>query len=606
MTSSFLSLLACAVAAASAAAPVDLFNLHLHLAPPGPAKPSQCEQCHTGPCARCQTCVDTHDEDCASCWEPQPDFSSSSFSSASAPCLSTTLDGTGCRGCFVPDSPPIIIVPGLTSSDLLSKQHDVPQCAKNAPHNIWPINATQLESIPALACFFQQTKINYDNASKTFTQPTGIDTGVIDFGGLGGFNLGGGINNTYGPYGYREHVNLFGAPFDWRYSSEGLADYYSALKALVETVYGNKQEKVTLRCLSYGPQVALGFLHRMTQGWKDKYIAWYIADSPVFSGTTLLIEALTAGVNFYGSPKVVEAIEVLVGWSFPAFLWVLPRNGPDQFTYGKEEVLAYTPGRNYTAWDFADMISDLGHDDRRVEFEYINQGDLGVTGFAAPGVDTFVNYGYNLTTPGAYHFLKDFAHFSKPNITLKENATETGDYVVPLRSGLRATVWWAEQMALGKKLVVKGYDSLFHAACVVGSQGGPGGAGDAGSLCLRESMNLLLNHASPSAGRCGLSRAAADADCGASGCVDDLDCAKRRKGATAHAEEEEAMCFTGLTNSACSHARCGHTREEAEGDCTSLPCVDSAGQGRADDICGLVGQTCFAGLATPNCNGLQE
>ena len=35
---------------------------------------------------------------------------------------------------------------------------------------------------------------------------------------------------------------------------------------------------------SFGPQFALGFLHRMTQAWKDQYISWFIAASPVFSG----------------------------------------------------------------------------------------------------------------------------------------------------------------------------------------------------------------------------------------------------------------------------------------------------------------------------------
>lgn len=34
-------------------------------------------------------------------------------------------------------------------------------------------------------------------------------------------------------------------------------------------------------------QIVLGFLHRMSQAWKDKHIAWFVAESPVWSGAPL-------------------------------------------------------------------------------------------------------------------------------------------------------------------------------------------------------------------------------------------------------------------------------------------------------------------------------
>ena len=58
--------------------------------------------------------------------------------------------------------------------------------------------------------------------------------------------------------------------------------YYTQLKTLCEHAYttaGN--QSIHLMSVSYGTEVALGFLHRMSQDWKDKFINYFIADSPV-------------------------------------------------------------------------------------------------------------------------------------------------------------------------------------------------------------------------------------------------------------------------------------------------------------------------------------
>ena len=43
------------------------------------------------------------------------------------------------------------------------------------------------------------------------------------------------------------------------------------------------------------PQYTLSFLHRMTQEWKSKYIDWFVATSPVWSGSPAALSVFSTG-----------------------------------------------------------------------------------------------------------------------------------------------------------------------------------------------------------------------------------------------------------------------------------------------------------------------
>ncbi len=103
-----------------------------------------------------------------------------------------------------------------------------------------------------------------------------------DFGGLSGLSFGSFVAGLYPAGGWREGLNMFGAPFDWRNINEGLLPYYGNLKDLVEKAYmTNNKTRVSIVAPSYGSPVMQGFFARMSQAWKDEYIGWYIADSPL-------------------------------------------------------------------------------------------------------------------------------------------------------------------------------------------------------------------------------------------------------------------------------------------------------------------------------------
>ena len=83
--------------------------------------------------------------------------------------------------------------------------------------------------------------------------------------------------------------------YDWRVPSGGQDEFFTKLKALVELAFElSGGRKVSLWGISFGPQYALSFLHRMTEEWKDAHINWFVASSAVWSGAPL---AMTAFVN---------------------------------------------------------------------------------------------------------------------------------------------------------------------------------------------------------------------------------------------------------------------------------------------------------------------
>ena len=93
----------------------------------------------------------------------------------------------------------------------------------------------------------------------------------------------------------------------------------------------NNQRKVSIMSVSYGPQLALSFLHTKSQQWKDKYIQWFIAESPVWSGCPSTLLAVAAGYDTtsHGARKLTRDISVKTMADF----WLFPRAGNTTTTW---------------------------------------------------------------------------------------------------------------------------------------------------------------------------------------------------------------------------------------------------------------------------------
>ncbi|EDQ92925.1 uncharacterized protein MONBRDRAFT_22180 [Monosiga brevicollis MX1] len=255
--------------------------------------------------------------------------------------------------------------------------------------------------------------------------------------------------------------------YDWRFPLASLEPFYDELRILVENQYNdNNKTKVVLWTSSWGPQVVLAFLHRMPQSWKDQYISWFVAISPIWAGAPLPVEALASGWSEDpdGEPGFFVRIAATRVWSI---FGIFPRPGEHNYTFSKDDVLVQTPSRNYTAYDMTQLMKDLGFEGKLEGMNAIVE-DEDLKNLAHPGVNTFMPYGYNLTTPGKFVYDKDFKPnpLHIPNMTMQYPVPETGDGYVPVRSAFRGWYEWAQPMKqAGKQLVIKGYPNMFHSNC---------------------------------------------------------------------------------------------------------------------------------------------
>jgi hypothetical protein len=120
--------------------------------------------------------------------------------------------------------------------------------------------------------------------------PIGVSVSISDFGNFLGMyqDYRFPIPFNFARWGYVVGASLFGAPYDWRYTTaESLSTlgFISSLEKLIESAYKqNMNRKVILVAHSNGAIIIYEFLKSMTHEWRDKYIACFISLSGNFLG----------------------------------------------------------------------------------------------------------------------------------------------------------------------------------------------------------------------------------------------------------------------------------------------------------------------------------
>lgn len=227
--------------------------------------------------------------------------------------------------------PPMVVIPGLTSSALNYKlTSSAPPawafwCERNTDgwEPLWPLQPDVTKSPTSFLCWAADIAVQYNPATNTFGPARkGCETELVDFGSFGGISALSILEPVFEMVGWTSGKDLFAAPYDWRVPSAGQGEFFSKLKALVEQVSAdNGGQKVVLWAFSFGPQYTLSFLHRMTQPWKDQYIAWFVGSSPVWGGAPAALAAFLAGYTPFGAgpqpypnpPKECKAYEMIEG-----------------------------------------------------------------------------------------------------------------------------------------------------------------------------------------------------------------------------------------------------------------------------------------------------
>ncbi len=135
--------------------------------------------------------------------------------------------------------------------------------------------------------------------------------------------------------------------------------YYSNLKTLIEKTYTiNGNQKIVLVVHSMGAITSLYFLNKVVdQSWKDMYIRSYISIAGAWQGVAKSVKAFASGDN--ENIIIDKDIWDRAGQrTSPSTAWLLP-NPSD--VWPKDDVLVVTDEKNYSAWDYKELFTDMGY-----------------------------------------------------------------------------------------------------------------------------------------------------------------------------------------------------------------------------------------------------
>jgi hypothetical protein len=254
-------------------------------------------------------------------------------------------------------------------------------------------------------------------------------------------------------------------------------------------VYASTKKRVTILAPSYGPQIILGFLQQLNQTWKDQYVSWFVASSPVWSGSSTSFYSMVAGLSLVGNSsdfitRGFRDFEV----QLPSMMWTCPQPGENNYTYPNSKPLILTPSQNYSAADLSKMLTGVGYSGLVAQAEFLmRSGSL--YKFEPPMVNTWINYGYNIDTLDTVTVDADLTPSKMPK--LMNYTLDSGDNIVTLRGSLRGMLWTDAYKAGQKQLIHSGFSSMAHAACLLPLV-------DANhTTCFYELMNFLVNGTLP-------------------------------------------------------------------------------------------------------------
>ena len=310
---------------------------------------------------------------------------------------------------------PVVILPGIVGSNIqatLDKPSVVqPLCTKKQKdwYYVW---LESFEVAPgAVKCLFDNLKLVHLGDGNVTNQP-GVTTRIDDFGGLG--DIGCAMPKTKAlcsattnwqqvtdlllASGYTAGVDLFGAPFDWRYGPRTwMHREFPQLKALIERAYRSANNtKVVLQSISLGGPYGHAFLTQyVNQTWKDTFIESWLSISSVWNGAGEVVQMLTAGLAWDGI-KWIQATAFRDGvQNWPAMAFMLPHVFVNSTNKTVDDVWIKTPNATYTTSQFHEMLLAAGFNDTAEIYETIKPYQ---TSHTQPGVKTYCWYGTGTPT----------------------------------------------------------------------------------------------------------------------------------------------------------------------------------------------------------------
>lgn len=265
---------------------------------------------------------------------------------------------------------PVILIPGSFRSKLsvTSSRRSNWFCPKSANDTFVFINPKYFVP-PYLGCFLDWLTIDYNETTDVMKNRENVDIFSDDFGGLSsvrgtGPNLFGTrlqylerMVKKFEKHGYTEKLNLFAAPYDWRFGAAVPDSYYHQLKNLVEKAYTlNNNTRVALISHSLGAQIAHIFLTEKTdKEWRQKYINSTTFIAPSWSGSGTSVASLwriqLPIVTFFKPKTIIE---------FALTLGTLHIHIPHMLAYANTTLFIDTDGKEYKGNELIDLFVRKG------------------------------------------------------------------------------------------------------------------------------------------------------------------------------------------------------------------------------------------------------
>ncbi|XP_028595404.2 lysosomal phospholipase A and acyltransferase [Podarcis muralis] len=341
--------------------------------------------------------------------------------------------------------PPVVLVPGDLGNQLEAKL-DKPSvvhylCSKKTEsyYTLW-LNLELLLPV-IIDCWIDNIRLVYNRTSGSTGPPEGVDIKVPGFGQTYSLEFLDPSKRSVGTYfytlvqtlvdlGYQRDEDIRGAPYDWRKAPNENADYFVALRKLIEIMYEEYDQPVVLIAHSMGNMYVLYFLSHQPQDWKDKYIRDFISLGAPWGGVAKTLRVLASGDN--NRIPVISSLKIRGQQrSAVSTSWLLPYN----YTWSPEKILVSTPFANYTIQDYQKFYTDIGFEDgwlMRTETESL------VYNMIPPGVRIHCLYGTGVETPESFFY--DTFPDKDPKIFYGD-----GDGTVNLRSALQCQKWVGQQ-----------------------------------------------------------------------------------------------------------------------------------------------------------------
>ena len=366
---------------------------------------------------------------------------------------------------------PVVIVPGIVGSNIQAKLNKPsvvqPLCSKTSDwYYAW---LESFEVAPdAVKCLFDNLKLKHLGEGNV-TNNDGVTTRIADYGGIGDIrcampktaaacnttvNWGYALDQLQAA-GYSPGVNLFGAPYDFRYGPKSwFRKEFPQLKALIEKAYTtNNDTKVVITSISLGgPYFHLFLTHFVDPAWKQKYVDSWVSMSSLWNGATQVAQMLTAGLGWDGiswiKPQVFR--EGVRNW--PAMIFMLPFPYDDVNGTHVDDTYITSSNRSYKASDMGQAVLDAGLPDTAAILQSISQYRKSTT---PPGVKTYCWYGHGIDTAASLSFTgSDLSDFDAMTVHM-----EDGDGTVQ-HSSLRVCEDWVGQSEF--ETIVKTWFNVSH------------------------------------------------------------------------------------------------------------------------------------------------